>query len=511
MDEESVWSAATWGGHSDEDAAWATGSLGIPPGHLIVDSAAGQALIGEPACVRWEQKLSDTGLRGVRVHCKMMTPKGVGGAAHPTRSIIMPTMIDGLLGVLQYTVVEEDIPGLLPQFSRETGSDDQFAHEQAPSSSRFHASHTRGHLTMHVTTGLTPVTFRVPEDIPQQFGLTWHQFVTGTTVDNPIRDGKDQLVAEGETENMCPTVESIHEQHGKISKQTDHLTSPQGSITINHQDKIVGQDNDHLHLTDSHFFQDDQEWGHPSNFSHDAGPFPLSDAITGVDLTTWGPDVRRHNQGGRSMGSTTITAVVTTRGGVARASQVWQEGRYNRTFDVLAPYFSTTEGSESTCQVGKLLQMPAKTVDGEARQLEGGENLARESSGKGGDGQEDGRAEEQGLPIRSPTTSATSPGSHSRTHERSVEKRSTEQARVRSWTRITSPHGSSEQQHQRSPRGGAQGTGTTSRILATHVGAAVTDAAGSSARGVCSDIQQLAETQQVATAWTSEETRRKTS
>ena len=75
VDEESVWSAATWSGQSDEDAAWATGSPGIPPGHLIVDSAAGEALIGEAACVRWEQKLSDARLRGVRVHCKMMTPK----------------------------------------------------------------------------------------------------------------------------------------------------------------------------------------------------------------------------------------------------------------------------------------------------------------------------------------------------------------------------------------------------------------------------------------------------
>ena len=79
-----------------------------------MDSAAGQALIGEAACVRWEQKLSDAGLRGVRVHCKMMTPKGVGGAAHPARSMMMPTTTDGLPGVLQYTVVEEDIPGLLP-------------------------------------------------------------------------------------------------------------------------------------------------------------------------------------------------------------------------------------------------------------------------------------------------------------------------------------------------------------------------------------------------------------
>ena len=79
------------------------GSPGIPPGHWF-DS--GQLLIGEPACVRLGQKLSNAGFRGVRVHCKMMTPKGVGGTAHPTRSMMMPTIIDGLPGLLQCTVVE---------------------------------------------------------------------------------------------------------------------------------------------------------------------------------------------------------------------------------------------------------------------------------------------------------------------------------------------------------------------------------------------------------------------
>ena len=136
--------------------------------------------------------------------------------------------------------------------------------------------------------------------------------------------------------------------------------------------------------------------------------------------------------------------------------------------------------------------MPAKTHDGEARLLEGCEDPVRERSGEGGDGQEDGRTEEQGLPIRPKTASATSPGSHTRTDERSVEKRSTEQARARSWIQITSAHGGSEQQHQRSPRGGAQGTGTTGRILATHLDAAVSDATGSSATGVRSDGSQSA-------------------
>ena len=161
---ECVWNAATWSGQYDEDAAWATGSPGIPPGHLIVDSAAGQALIGEAACVEWEQKLSSVGLCGVRVHCKMMTAREVGGTAHPTRSMMLPTMIDGLPGVLLHCGGGGHPGTVAIEFSGETGSDDQFAHEQAPPSTISEQSfpciaHKGGHRTIDVTMGLTPATF----------------------------------------------------------------------------------------------------------------------------------------------------------------------------------------------------------------------------------------------------------------------------------------------------------------------------------------------------------------
>ena len=207
------------------------------PGHLIVDSAAGQALIGKAACVKWEQKLNSAGLCGVQVHCKMMTPIGVGGTAHPTRSMMMPTMIDGLPGVLQYTVVEEDIPGLLPlSFQEKQGAMINLR------TNKLHLPHLRAvvpmhrtqgvHRTIDVTTGLTPVTFRVPGEVSHQFGLSWHQFVTGGTVENSIRDGNDQLVMKDETKNMCRVTESIQKQHGKISKPTSHFASPHNMLTI---------------------------------------------------------------------------------------------------------------------------------------------------------------------------------------------------------------------------------------------------------------------------------------
>ena len=59
--------------------------------------------------------------------------------------------------------------------------------------------------------------------------------------------------------------------------------------------------------------------------------------------------------------------------------------------------------------------------------------------------------------------------------------------RDRTWTDITNSHGSREQQYQQPSRGSTQGTSTTSRVSATHVGAAITDAASASTASVCSD------------------------
>ena len=71
--------------------------------------------------VDWRSRMCQMGAKVERCRSPWCTgslqdddPKGVGGVAHPTRSMMMPTMIDGLPGLLQYTVVEEDIPGLLP-------------------------------------------------------------------------------------------------------------------------------------------------------------------------------------------------------------------------------------------------------------------------------------------------------------------------------------------------------------------------------------------------------------
>ena len=143
-------------------------------------------------------------------------------------------------------------------------------------------------------------------------------------------------MAKGETEKRVPKCRSIN-----------NAAKSQGRQFTHHHISARPQSTTRTRLsTDSHFSQDDQERDHPSSFSHDTGSFPFSDAISSVDLTTWGPKVRRHNQGGRSMGPTDITAVVTTRGGVARASQVWQDGSTNDHLEEVA--FTDATGSSAT-------------------------------------------------------------------------------------------------------------------------------------------------------------------
>ena len=98
-------------------------------------------------------------------------------------------------------------------------------------------------------------------------------------------------MAKGETENVSRGAESTGKQRQKVSRQTVH--SP-----INQQDMSDGQDNDHPHLINRHFSQDDQKRDDPSSSSHDTRPFsptrspasisPLGDQMS--DVTTRADD-----------------------------------------------------------------------------------------------------------------------------------------------------------------------------------------------------------------------------
>ena len=311
---------------------------------------------------------------------------------------------------------------------------------------------------------------------------------------------------------------TCHEVRSRFKNNTEKSRSrplishhPHNMVTINHQDTNVGQDNDHLHLPDSHFSQDDQRCDNSSSLSQDR--FSLSNTISSVDLTTWGPDVRRHNQSGRSMGSTDTTAVVTTRRGLARASQVWQDGRYDRTFNMLAPHLSTTEGSESICQVenctkcqqrlttekrdywkeAKILREKALEKEEMARRMEEQKNRAFRSA------------------PRRPRPRARVPTLEQMDDQLRNDHTSKLELGVGSTPRApTAAVSSSTNDHLKEV---LKGQAQQAEFL-QHIWVQQSQMQQALQQQVCAltgAIQQLAETQQAATAWTSEETRRKTS
>ena len=81
--------------------------------HGVVDTAAEGGLIGSIALERLEQRLAQRGLRYKRLE-KKSAAKGIGGNANVIAVVLLPVGIGGVNGLLETTVVEGDVPLLLP-------------------------------------------------------------------------------------------------------------------------------------------------------------------------------------------------------------------------------------------------------------------------------------------------------------------------------------------------------------------------------------------------------------
>ncbi len=87
--------------------------------HAVVDTAAQGGLIGKPALMRLEHVLKEFGLK-VRKMNKVAQARGIGGEAHVCGVVEIPIAVSGVNGVVEATVVEEDVPLLLSiRFLRE--------------------------------------------------------------------------------------------------------------------------------------------------------------------------------------------------------------------------------------------------------------------------------------------------------------------------------------------------------------------------------------------------------
>ena len=87
--------------------------LTTSPASAIVDTAAQDGLIGKDALERLKRQLAEHGLRVVMTN-KQARAHGVGGPAKAIGIVAIPLGLAGSSGVLEATVVENDVPLLLP-------------------------------------------------------------------------------------------------------------------------------------------------------------------------------------------------------------------------------------------------------------------------------------------------------------------------------------------------------------------------------------------------------------
>ncbi len=87
--------------------------LTTSPASAIVDTAAQDGLIGRAALERLKRQLAEHGLRVVMTN-KQARAHGVGGPAKVIGIVAIPLGLAGSSGVLEATVVENDVPLLLP-------------------------------------------------------------------------------------------------------------------------------------------------------------------------------------------------------------------------------------------------------------------------------------------------------------------------------------------------------------------------------------------------------------
>ena len=90
--------------------------------HALVDTAAGQALLGEDALENIRVELEKLGLRPVRrklaaSELQRLSASGVGGTAQVTGVVLLPTAVAGNVGVCAFIVLggrDRITPRLLP-------------------------------------------------------------------------------------------------------------------------------------------------------------------------------------------------------------------------------------------------------------------------------------------------------------------------------------------------------------------------------------------------------------
>ena len=92
---------------------WTSSFLTLSSGDAIVDTGATQDLIGQVAFEALTHTLASSQLKPIMVDTPVSVPLGIGGAAKVKGVALVPISPGGVPGILEFTILEHDVPPLL--------------------------------------------------------------------------------------------------------------------------------------------------------------------------------------------------------------------------------------------------------------------------------------------------------------------------------------------------------------------------------------------------------------
>ncbi len=171
--------------------------LTLTSGEAILDIGATQDLIGQVALTALESVLRHVGLQVVEVDFNPTVPMGIGGMAEALKTILVPISPGGVPGVVEMTVLKNDIPpllsvGLLDFLKAKIDLEKNTIHLKQIDVKLTMGRLTSGHRTIPlVQWNRASGTFPVPDEIQDKYGLGPSAFDLNHKTQSPLAYTKE--------------------------------------------------------------------------------------------------------------------------------------------------------------------------------------------------------------------------------------------------------------------------------------------------------------------------------
>ena len=86
----------------------------LDPGEVLWDTGGQEGLVGKQQVEKWSEWLAEHGLQVEWSQEKPESASGIGGVTQPIGVVYVPVCLAGCNGIIRSTVVEQDVPPLLP-------------------------------------------------------------------------------------------------------------------------------------------------------------------------------------------------------------------------------------------------------------------------------------------------------------------------------------------------------------------------------------------------------------